>query len=141
MDEIIDLLTEKNCCLEKFLNLNKSEFKNFQEGNFNGLDSFYQDRESLLKLVQAIDNNIELSNSHPLTGEPVSEVQRKAILKCLAYKNELVTDILEMDLQILSLIEATKSMIIRELTEVRSTRKAIRGYHSGINVNSLDEKV
>ena len=49
--------------------------------------------------------------------------------------------ILAQDLQVLSLIEKTKSSIIKELAKVRAVRKAVGGYPGRIGSTILDEEV
>lgn len=141
MQEIIELLEEKNHCLEKFYRLNESELLNFTEGNFDNLEGFYQSRESLLELVQKIDGRIEESNGCNFEQPRATDAEKRLMLESISYKNDLVTRILAQDLQILSIIEKTKSGIIKELSSVRAARKAMKGYHSGGGSNQLDEKV
>lgn len=141
MTDIVGLLENKNNCLQLFFNLNEAEIVNFDGGNFDNLDNFYQGRESILNMIQRIDKKIEDSNSNFLNYEEITNANRKSVLECLTLKNELVAKILAQDLHILSVIEATKSMIIKELCSVKSARKAMRGYRSGISDTHLDEKI
>jgi len=141
MQEIIDFLEEKNQCLEKFYSLNEVELLNFTEGNFDHLETFYQSREFLLELIQKIDFKIEEFNSCNLSQPNITNTQRRLVLESISYKNNLVTRILAQDLQILSIIEKTKSGIIKELSSVKVARKAMQGYHSGGGSGHLDEKV
>lgn len=101
MKEIIDLLEDKNCHLEKFYRLNECELLNFAEGNFDNLESFYHSRESLLEMIHKIDKLIEESNTGPIEQVGVSDSDKKLMLEAISYKNELVTRILAQDLQIL----------------------------------------
>ena len=54
--------------------------------------------------------------------------------------DDLVTQILAQDLQILAVIEQTKSDIIRELRTVQAGKKAVGAYKSGDAPNKLDEE-
>lgn len=140
MEQIIELLEEKNRFLEKFYRLNEGEMLRFADGDFEKLESFYQERESILELVGALDRKIEESNNMPVDPAFVGAIAKKQILCCIDYKNEVVSRILEQDLQILSFIEQAKSNIIKELSQVRATRKAVGSYKSGEVNRHLDEK-
>ncbi len=129
MNSVIDLLTEKNHFLDKFINLNENEILNFMDGNFDNLDSFYNSREKLLNILTDIDNKIEEESIFEYDGHISNEIKKK-IIKALDYKNEIVKQILAQDLQILSLIEEAKSIIIKELSQVKTTRKVFNSYKS-----------
>jgi hypothetical protein len=141
MNSVIDLLTEKNHFLDKFINLNENEILNFMDGNFDNLDSFYNSREKLLNILTDIDSKIEEESIFEYEGHISNELKKK-IIKALDYKNEVVKQILAQDLQILSLIEEAKSIIIKELSQVKTTRKVFNSYKSekGPAQDKLDEK-
>ena len=140
MDSIIQLLQEKNNNLEKFYRLNEAELENFAAGDFNHLEEFYSNREGLLTVVKKIDDMIEKSNETAAAGETISAEQKLIIHKALQYKNDLVNKILAQDLEILSVIEIEKSNMIKELTQVRATKKALGSYKSGTKKSNLDEE-
>lgn len=140
MDTIINLLKDKNYHLEKFHQLNETELLNFTEGNFDGLEVFYQSRETILDLVRCIDRLIEAASvAHGEPGE-ISDRNKQEVLKCMNAKSDLVQRILAQDLQILSVIEQEKSNIIKELRQVQGAKKAVGAYKSGEPRNKLDEK-
>ena len=62
VDTIINLLKDKNYHLQKFHQMNETELMNFSEGNFDGLEVFYQSRETILDLVRCIDRLIEAAS-------------------------------------------------------------------------------
>lgn len=139
MIDIANLLEEKNQHLEKFYEMNQSELNKFNAGDFDGLEDFYSKREGLLAVIRKIDDMIEDSNEQVYPQDVTAE-DKKRILKALSYKNEIVTLILAQDLQVLSIIEQEKSDIIKDLSQVRSARKALNGYRSGDSVNRLNEE-
>lgn len=134
MERIVELLTEKNNCLEKFYRLNETELMNFSEGNFENLETFYNSRETILEMVQAVDRMIDSVNQIEDVHGNIDDDSKKKIINALSYKSELVTRILSQDLQILSFIETAKSDIIKELAQVRAARKALAGYQSSGSV-------
>lgn len=141
MQDIIQLLKEKNQHLEKFFDLNEQEMLCFNDGNFDNLEVFYQSRETLLQMIHILDERIEKSNQAEIAPVIITDKQKMEILKALDKKTELVTGILSQDLQILSCIESAKSTIIKELSQVRATKKAIGSYKSGEPTKRLDEEV
>ncbi len=125
MDRIISLLEQKNHYLEKFYSTNETALEQFQVGIFDSLESFYQTREKILEIVRYIDSEIASENSEAMTDEA-----RKAISDNMKIKDQYVEKILTQDLEILACIDSAKSSIIRELQEVKKTRKAVSGYKS-----------
>lgn len=140
MHTIIELLNDKNFCLEKFYRINEAELHNFKMGQFDNLERFYKNRDGLLNIVKKIDDLIEERSKD--TAEEVSSnpEMKQTIYMALERKNSLVSQILEQDLQILSAIEVAKSKIIKELTQVKATKKALGSYKSGKAASRLDEE-
>ncbi|MEQ1664824.1 MAG: hypothetical protein ABL927_05560 [Bdellovibrionales bacterium] len=140
MEAVIQMLKEKNDSLEKFYRLNEAELENIVSGNFDNVEKFYTMREGLLEIIKKIDELIEESNEMPLEGGHVQDAHKKTVRQHLNHKNELVARILEQDLKILSAIEDAKSLIIKELTLVKATKKAVGSYKSGRSIKRLDEE-
>jgi hypothetical protein len=124
MSDILNLLKEKNQCLEKFFRINEAEIENFSAGVFDYIENFYKNREGLLQIMKKIDELIECAQENPDHVE-LSDLMKRAVSAELSYKNELVSRILDQDLRILSVIEVAKTKIIRELKQVRSATKVI----------------
>lgn len=139
MNEVLNLLKEKNSCLQKFRELNEKEIEFISSGNFDNLENFYIAREGILGIIQRVDEMIEIASlsfeEAAATAELKSEIQMT-----LQKRNTLVNSILEQDLEILSNIDKAKSEIIKELAQVRATRKAVGSYKSGQKTQRLDEE-
>ena len=140
METVIDLLQEKNSYLEKFYSLNEDEIVKFIDGNFDGLDIFYHGRAAILEMIKSVDRRLEGSQVEVNEENEVAAEDKKIILNELAVKNDIVQRILAQDLQVLSLIENTKSTIIKELAKVRAVRKAVGTYSSRLDKIILDEE-
>ena len=141
MQRIIRLLKEKNAYLERFYEINESEMSNFANRNFDGLESFYQTRDSLLEMIRDIDERIDGENreSHiEVTFDQRSKVEVELLLK---EKTQWVKAILAQDLHILSSVEKEKSTIITELRSNKRAKKVVGAYHSGKQQTQLDEEV
>ncbi len=145
MTRIVQLLTQKNHYLEKFYSVNEDELLNFQVGNFDNIEAFYQTRERILETVRYIDDQIAaLQKEMPdlVEGETVhveASVRQEA-REHLAIRDEYVNRIVAQDLEILSCIERAKSEIIRELRDIRKNKKAFSGYKSGAQSHRLNEE-
>ena len=139
MSQVLSLLEEKNKNLAKFYQMNEIEMTRIVEGNFDELENFYRNREGILDLIRTIDTLTEVASKETMEKD-IDDNQRVQVMDLLDQKNELVTQILEQDLRILSLIEQAKSNIIKELGQVRLARKAISGYQSGTTKTQLDEE-
>ena len=139
MDEIKNLLLEKNELLSKFFKINADEMSSIACGNFDNLEKFYSAREGLLDILEKVDEIIERKASEVVPGSTNGD-QRREIEDMLNAKNEWINKILHQDLEILSAIDDAKSDIIRELSTVRKSRKAVGAYKSGLETKTLDEE-
>ncbi len=129
MIRLIQFLNEKNHFLEKFYVLNDRQIIRLQEGMFEELETFYNQREDLLKIIKYIDAEIQKAHmSHKDATGQFSEEQKSEIRDSLRTKEAYVKRILEQDLQVLGMIDDAKSTIIRELQGVQKARKALTGY-------------
>lgn len=141
MTRIITLLNEKNHYLEKFYSLNESELANFAQGVFDNIEHFYQTRERILEVLKYVDAQIDKAQGEMGDISLLQEQDRLKAREAMAIKDEYVTRIIEQDLQVLSCIEMAKNSIIKELQEVRHSRKAVGGYKAKTFVQRLDEEV
>jgi len=141
MKRIIALLNEKNHYLEKFYALNEVELTNFAQGQFDNLEHFYQTRERILDVLKYVDAQIERAQDEAAQENGITEQERREVKEALAIKDEYVARIIEQDIQVLACIEAAKNSIIKELQEVRRTRKAVGGYKTKTFQQRLDEEV
>ncbi|MGE0763291.1 MAG: hypothetical protein AB7N80_08435 [Bdellovibrionales bacterium] len=140
MENIIGLLQDKNFHLQRFYEMNETELMNFVEGNFDNLEGFYNTREAILDLIRCIDRLVEQANLALVEPVLISNEHKNAVAQALTRKNEIVTKILGQDLQILSVLETAKSNIIKELSQVKTVRKAVRAYKSTGTEPRLDEE-
>jgi hypothetical protein len=140
MQRIVELLNEKNQHLQAFHQLNSEEMEKFEGGHFENLEKFYNSREALLEMIRAIDSMVEEAQANIDPRMPIEHEFKRDVIRALDEKNDLITQILVQDLQILSSIETAKSNIIRELSQVRANRKVVGAYKSNGSVNQLDEE-
>ena len=141
MRKSIELMKQKNRLLKKFYRLNESELVNFSLGNFDHIQGFYFARETLLNMVAILDERLKEQDVYQAKSNEFTDIEKKEIQNCLNIKNDLVTKILEQDLQVLSMVESAKTGLIKELSQARVTRKAVGSYHSGHSEAQLDEEI
>lgn len=127
MDQVIDLLQKKNHYLEKFLLISEAELINFEAGDFDNLEAFYDCREKILNIVTHIERELE-NTSAQFEGERIADGVKDVIVQAMNRKDEIVARILDLDLKLIACIESEKSEIIRELRELSKGRKVLDGY-------------
>ena len=141
MEKIISLLKERNRNLSRFAALNSAEATKLLIGNFETLDGFYVTREGILDIIKQIEAMIErqLGRGHEYFGAPPST--KRLVSSLLKERDELVSQILNQDLEILECIDKAKDAIIIELQSLRKGRKVIGAYKSGAREVMIDEEV
>ena len=131
MMRVIQLLNEKNHFLEKFYSLNENQIRRLDQGQFDDIEKFYNQREDLLKILKYVDAEINKSQiTYKQETMPFDATQKSSIRECLRIKEMYVKKILEQDLIVLGLIDDAKSQIIRELQEIKKASRALSGYKS-----------
>lgn len=137
-DEIVHLLTERNRHLNQFSVLNKIQLERVLRGDFDQVNDFYIAREHLLAVIEKIEIIINEKSKHVSPNVP-DEV-KKNIEILLMNKDQLIKEILDQDLKILSRIECEKTEIISELKNLSKGKKTISAYKSGITSTKVDEE-
>ena len=128
---LVQLLNEKNHFLEKFCSLNENQINKLQQGMFDDIERFYNQREDLLKILKYVDSEINKSHmTYKDASGAFDAVQKKEIKECLHIKEMYVKKILDQDLEVLGLIDEAKSQIIRELQDIKKASRALSGYKS-----------
>ncbi len=141
MEMILDLLERKNMFLEKFTTINEAELLNIEARDFANLESFYDCRENLLKIMARLDEQIE-QFCRTIDGTASKDTKAR-VTSLLDQKDRLVKKIVDQDLCIITCIEKEKSGIITELKAVQTARKLMETYEKpGTEGKSkLNEKV
>jgi hypothetical protein len=141
MVNVIELLNDKIRCLETFQAINENELVNMANGDFDGVEAFYEAREQLLRLIAEGDQKLGVFAEQESGGEWLpSTSDREEVSRLLSKKDELVQQILAQDLRILSYIEAEKNEVIRSLQEVKRAKRAMGAYRGQVDDGLIDEK-
>jgi hypothetical protein len=132
MNRVIQLLAEKNHFLEKFMSLNEKQILRLEQGHFDQIENFYNQREDMIKIIKYIDSEINKAQMLHDDDSKLAVTDRQAIREGLKTKDNYTARILDQDMQVLSLIDQAKSQIIKELQEVRRGKRAMAGYKSNL---------
>ncbi len=135
---LIQLLEQKNHYLEKYLTLNETQLSLLKQGEIDSLDEFYTQRDEMLNVISYIDTQVSECTKQNFDYQTND---RDNVKNLLHIKNQYIYQILDQDVQILSLIDQAKSLIIKELQDIKKGKIAIKGYHSKDNTVRLSEKV
>ncbi len=128
---LIQFLNEKNYFLEKFCQLNETQFKLLQQGHIEGLEYFYNQRESIIGIVRNIDSKITKCLTAP-DSQKLTGPEREAVKKAMAIKDEYVQLIMVQDLDIIAHIDSLKTDFFNELKATSTSKKVVNGYKSEI---------
>ena len=141
MEKIITFLKERNRNLSRFAALNSAEITKILTGNFESLDEFYITREGILDIIKQIEAMIERQLGRGGDYQIAPQSIKKLVSSLLRERDELVSQILNQDLEILECIDKAKDAIIQELRSLKKSRKVIGAYKSGSPEPMIDEEV
>src|SRR4051794_19087272 len=117
MDEVLNLLRERNSFLKQFYSINKSEMFRFEEGDFSRIEYFYKSRDNILDMISHLEKNLDDRLGALDDATSVSRDVKHQIRNELDFKDSMITEILNQDLEILSRIDTAKTKIIKDLQE------------------------
>ncbi len=139
MSHLLELHKEKKHFLIEFSNLNAKELAQFANGNFEGLESFYNSRESILEILQLIEEKIvhQSEGSKTITLNYTEKQMLEASMKEI---KALTLEIVKQDMDLLSLIEGAKSAIIKELQSLKKNKKSVGAYKTKVDNHQIDEE-
>lgn len=138
MKRVLELMEQKNHYLEKFYSINETALSLFLKDQFETINEFYDQRESILEILKYIDSEIT-SASAKTNEESMMSVDR--LKEALNIKDLYVQKIIEQDISILSCIESAKNSIIKELRDVKKGQKVVSAYKVPQFDNKLEEEI
>ena len=140
MKKLIKHLDERNHFLEKFRRLNQTQIQQSKHRNFECFEMFYKAREKILEIISYLEVLIRDRIKGFGPKDKATDEQKNQIREALNRKDDIVSIILDQDLQIISLIEKEKSTIIKELRKTTEGRKIVKSYAGQKRARQLDEK-
>lgn len=138
MKRVLELMEQKNHYLEKFYSINETALSLFLKDQYETINEFYDQRESILEILKYIDSEIT-SASAETNEESIMAVDR--LKEALNIKDLYVQKIIEQDINILSCIESAKNSIIKELRDVKKGQKVVSAYKVPQFDNKLEEEI
>lgn len=139
MTHLLELYGEKKHFLGQFANLNARELTQFAEANFANIEVFYNKREDILEILQSLDEKIDTLQRSSYS-KSMNHTERLMIQTTTEEIKKLTSTIVKQDMDILSLIEAAKSAIIRELQSIKKTKKTVSLYKTKVDHHQFDEE-
>ncbi len=128
--DVLALLRSKNRCLERFLEASR-EFLvvHGNDPDLGMLPDLQKSRESALKAIGLFDQKLEETvNLLPEVSRSDELIQ--AVRNELARKDAIVEQILKVDLELISRIEAAKNAILRDLSSEKRSRDTLGKFKS-----------
>jgi hypothetical protein len=130
MEEILNLLKERNTFLRQFYSINRTEMFRFEEGDFSRIEYFYKSRDNILDMISHLESELDGRLGVLEAGDDVPPDLKTQVRTELDFKDDVITQILDQDLEILAKIDGAKNKIIKELQEVAKVKNGLSGYHS-----------
>lgn len=140
LDTIVVKLESKVNLLRKYKFVSLAYRAHLLEEKIDQVEEFTAYRESLLKEIDQADATIE-ELSKKINGQEVPTLYKEAVQLLLWEKESLVKGILDLDMELISLVEAIKSRVIQELSKVKSGRQSLRSYKTRQQSKNLASKV
>lgn len=140
MKRVLELIEQKNHYLEKFYSINETALALFLKDQFETINEFYDQRESILEILKYIDTEITgASSATEISEDSIIAVEK--LKAALNVKDLYVQKIIEQDINILSCIESAKNSIIKELRDVKKGQKIVSAYKVPQFDKKLEEEI
>lgn len=143
---LFKFLKDKNYWYSKYLSANEAYLQalfHAPDVALDELDLFYGNRESLLKIIESIDENIQLE----LEGEEwkvkvPSTGEKTLIQQYIRDKDSIIKKIVELDSKILVRMEELKAEGVEKIRALSKGKKALSGYRANLKDNDkLNKRV
>jgi len=146
MQKLYKLLEDKNYWYKKYLGCNEAfliALKHAPEVAIDEIDLFYGNRESLLKILEDLDEKVqkELSLPHWKKAE-IGSADRTKIQFLLREKESILQRIVELDKEVISQIEEIHVQGQEKIKQLTKGKKALANYKSSNKYNAkIDKRV
>ena len=146
MNHLIKHLEDKAFWYKKYLHANEaflSALKHAPDIALDELDLFYGNRESLLKILEDLDQKIQIClNNLERTDQDANSDQKTKIHYYIREKDTVIQRIVELDKEIIDTLEEVRTRGIAKARALTEGKKALSGYKSGQFKNErLDKRV
>ena len=146
MNEIFKLLENKNYWFKKYLSCNEAfivAMKHAPEIAMDELELFYGNRESLLKIIEGVDQKIQsLLDSAAFQDFEANSEQKTKINYYIREKDSILNRIVELDKTIIASVENVQQETLEKLRVLHKGKKALAKYKTTNKYNQkIDEQV
>lgn len=143
MKQLFKLLEDKNYWYAKYLNSNEAYLQaltHAPEVAIDELELFYGNRESLLKILEDLDQKIQVHLNDGQSGLEPNSADRTIIQRYIREKDSMIQRIVEIDEKILQLMEKLKSEGLEKLKLLGKGKKALAKYKTSHNYSDKIDK-
>ncbi len=143
MKKLFKLLEDKNYWYAKYLNSNEAFLQaltHAPEVAIDELELFYGNRESLLKILEDLDQKIQIHLNDSQSGVEPNSADRTIIQRYIREKDSMIQRIVEIDEKILQLMEKLKTEGLEKLKLLGKGKKALAKYKTSHNYSDKIDK-
>lgn len=144
MNELFKLLQDKNYWYRKYLASNEAYLQALHhapEVAMDELELFHGNRESLLKILERIDESVqEELKSARWAEKDLSSADRTVIQHHISEKDAMIRKIVELDEQILVTMEAIQAAGLEKIKALEKGKKVLSKYKSNLKQNDKINK-
>lgn len=127
--DVLRVLTSKNRCLERFLNISVEFWEQTEAGDFSRLEHFHGHREAILRGYALFDRKLNEILALMRDGQENNELAEK-IEAGLLTKETLIHQILLTDERIAKNIEAERLRLSKELQQSQKSATLMKKFKS-----------
>jgi hypothetical protein len=139
------LLEDKNYWFSKYLAGNEAfllALKHAPDVALDELDLFYGNRESLLRIIENLDEKVQKEADGPSWAGEIGSAARTKIQALVREKDSYISRIVQLDSEIIALMEAIHAGGLEKMKHLGKGKKALAKYKSSLNYNErLDKRV
>ncbi len=128
MEEIIQYLEMKNKYYAKFFSISTKFLEETNNDHWDNLNFFVENRERLLNIIRSLDQKIARAFKESATTEEEMNSYRKTLKGLFDHKKHLGDQIIAIDLQLISKIDAMKTQTIKKLKSTLKTHHHIDSF-------------
>jgi hypothetical protein len=145
MQKLFKLLEDKNYWFKKYLAANEAFYLALQhepEAALDELELFYGNRESLLRIIEDLENKVQKEAEGPVWASEIDSGARTRIHAYIREKDSYISRIVQLDTDIIKRMEVIREEGLEKARHLAKGKKALAKYRSDKNYNErLDKKI
>jgi hypothetical protein len=145
MEKLFKLLEDKNYWFKKYLAANEAFYLALQhepEVALDELELFYGNRESLLRIIEDLENKVQKEAEGPAWAGEIDSATRTRVHAFIREKDSCISRIVQLDTDIIKRMEDLREAGLEKMRHLAKGKKALAKYRSAKNYNErLDKKI